>query len=305
MTRSPDAAAPGANLRGIVLMVAAMALFAVEDALIKAAAATLPPGQVILVIALIGAAVFAARARAAGMALAPRGILAPPVIGRTLAEMTGTFGIVTALALVPLSTVTVIIQAAPILIVAAAALILREPVGWRRWLAVGVGFAGVLLILRPGTAAFEPAALWAVLGVAGLAARDIFSRRMDSALPTPVVAFWGNAAIVLLGLGMTAAAGGPVPPGAGAALATGAAALIGVVAYWAIIEATRAGDVSVIAPFRYSRLIFGVGIGVVAFGETLDALMLAGAALVLAAGLFTLWREHKLRRASAAARLAV
>ncbi|MGQ0566053.1 MAG: DMT family transporter [Gemmobacter sp.] len=284
-----------ANLRGILLMVAAMAGFAVEDALIKAASAAVPAGQIILIIAVVGLGAFGLWARVAGIPLAQRAAFAAPVVGRTLAEIVACFGIVTALALTTLSTVTVIIQAAPIVVVAAAALLLGEQVGWRRWTAVGVGFAGVLLILRPGAAGFDPNALWAVLGVAGLAARDIFSRRIDPGLPTPVVAVWGYVGVILLGVAMTLQAGGPVWPDPAASLAIAGASLIGLVAYWAIIEATRAGDVAAIAPFRYSRLVFGVAIGVVFFAETLDRATLAGAALVIGSGLYTLYRERMRR----------
>lgn len=284
-----------ANLRGILLMVAAMAGFAAEDALIKAAAASVPPGQVMLTICLVGLLAFALWARVAGINLFQRGAFAGPVVGRTLAEMVGSWGMVMALSLVSLSTVSAIVQAAPIAVVAAAALLLGEKVGWRRWTAICVGFAGVLLILRPGAEGFDPNALWAVLGVAGLTARDICSRRMDPALPTQVVAVWGYAGVSLMAVGMLINEGGPVWPGPSAALAMTAATLIGLVAYWAIIEATRAGDVSIIAPFRYSRLIFGVGLGILFFGETVETTMLWGAALVIASGLYTLYRE-RLRR---------
>lgn len=280
------------NLRGILFMTAAMAGFAVEDALIKAASGTVPAGQVILLIALAGFAGFALWARVAGHRLWQPAAFTAPVVGRTLAEMVGTYGIVTALSLAPLSTVTAIIQAAPIVVVAAAALLLREQVGWRRWSAVCTGFAGVLLILRPGSSAFDPNALWAVMGVLGLAARDIFARRMDPGLPTPVVASWGYLGVLVLSAGMLVQDGGPVWPGLQAGVWIAGAAAIGLVAYWAIIEATRAGDVSIIAPFRYSRLIFGVGLGVLAFGERLDAATLAGAVLVIGSGLYTLYRER-------------
>lgn len=280
------------NLRGILFMTAAMAGFAVEDALIKAASASVPAGQVILLIAVAGLVGFAVWARLAGHRLWQPSAFSVPVVGRTLAEMVGTYGIVTALSLAPLSTVTAIIQAAPIVVVAAAALLLREKVGWRRWTAVCTGFAGVLLILRPGSAGFDPNALWAVMGVAGLAARDICARRMDRSLPTPVVATWGYLGVLVLSVGMLVQDGGPVWPGMEAGLWIATAAAIGLVSYWAIIEATRAGDVSIIAPFRYSRLIFGVGLGVIIFGERLDAATLAGAALVIGSGLYTLYRER-------------
>jgi drug/metabolite transporter (DMT)-like permease len=247
---------------------------------------------VILLIAVAGLVGFALWARLAGHSLWQRSAFSGPVVGRTLAEMVGTYGIVTALSLAPLSTVTAIIQAAPIVVVAAAALLLGEQVGWRRWTAVCTGFAGVLLILRPGSAGFDPNALWAVMGVAGLAARDICARRMDRSLPTPVVATWGYSGVLVLSVGMLVQDGGPVWPAMEAGLWIAAAAAIGLISYWAIIEATRAGDVSIIAPFRYSRLLFGVGLGLLMFGERIDSGTLAGAAMVIGSGLYTLYRER-------------
>jgi drug/metabolite transporter (DMT)-like permease len=284
-----------ANLRGILCMVAAMAAFAVEDALIKAAAATVPPGQVILVIGLVGVAVFALAARRQPAA-AWRGMLrSGPVWVRTLAEMAATWCMLLALVLVPLATVTAVVQAAPLMTVAGAALILGERVGWRRWAAIAVGFAGVLVILRPWGDGFALPVLWAVGAVTLMAARDLAARRMEPGVPTLLVAVLGNAVLVVLGAAMTMAGGGLVALNPAQAALLAAAAAVGLVGYWAIIEATRAGDVSVIAPFRYSRLLFGVALGVLAFGEQIDPWMAAGAALVIGSGLYTLYRE-RLRR---------
>jgi drug/metabolite transporter (DMT)-like permease len=179
------------NLRGIVLMVAAMAGFAIEDAMIKAASVTVPVGQIMLLVSVAGLAVFALWAMAKGHNPFQRAALSPPLIGRTLAEMVGSGGILMALSLAPLGLVSAILQASPIMVVAAAAIFLGEQVGWRRWTAISVGFCGVLLIVKPGSAGFDPNSLWAVVGVIGMSARDIFSRRMDPRLPTTVVAVWG------------------------------------------------------------------------------------------------------------------
>jgi drug/metabolite transporter (DMT)-like permease len=285
-----------ANRRGILLMITAMAAFAVEDALIKLASASLPAGQILTMIGVAGAVVFAAFARAGGLRLFGPQVLNRGLWLRNLCEVLGTFGFVTALTLIPLSTASAILQAAPIVVTAGAALFLGERVGWRRWSAVVVGFAGVMLILRPGAEAFDPASLWAVQGMVALAARDLVTRRMPPGLPTLVVAFWGFASVAALGAAMLAASGGAVVPDArGAALVAGAVA-VGVGAYWAIIEATRAGDVAVVQPFRYSRLIFALILGVILFGERPDLPTLLGAALVLAAGLYTFAREQRVKR---------
>lgn len=288
-----------ANVRGILLMCAAMAAFAVEDALIKLASASVPAGQILASIGLGGAAVFAAATLARGLRLRPDAAHARPLAARCLCEMVGTMGFVTALSLIPLSIASAILQATPLVVTAGAALILGEAVGWRRWSAVVAGFAGMLLILRPAGAGFDPNALWAVLGMAGLAARDLVTRRMPAGLPTMVVATWGFAAVAVLGLGMLAVSGGAVwPPPPLAARQIAAATAIGLVAYWMIIEATRCGDVSAIAPFRYTRLVFALGLGFVVFAERPDAWTLGGAALIIASGIYTVLRERARMRSA-------
>jgi drug/metabolite transporter (DMT)-like permease len=281
------------NLRGILMMVLAMAGFAVEDAMIKAASVTVPVGQVSLIIAVVGFAVFGVWAIRQGHGLFSRAAFSGPVIGRTLAEMVGSGGILMGLALAPLSLVSAILQASPIMVVAAAAIFLGEEVGWRRWTAILIGFCGVLLIIKPWSSAFDPNVLWAVVGVIGMSARDIFARRMDPGVPTPVVATLGYGGVIVLSIGMMAAAGGAVMPGPVAWVQIATATLIGLVAYWAIIEATRAGDVSVITPFRYTRLIFALGLGFMLFAERPDAQTLFGASLVIGSGLYTLYRERR------------
>jgi drug/metabolite transporter (DMT)-like permease len=280
------------NPRGILLMVLAMAGFAVEDAMIKAASVTVPVGQIMLLIAGAGFVVFALWAVISGQPLFQRLVISGPLVGRTLSEMVGSGGILMGLALAPLSLVSAILQASPIMVVAAAAVFLGEKVGWRRWIAILVGFCGVLVIIRPGSADFDPNVLWAVVGVIGMSARDIFSRRMDRALHTTVVATWGYVGVILLSIGMMAVSGGPVRPDSLAWTQILIAMVIGFGAYWAIIEATRAGDVSVITPFRYTRLIFALVLGFAMFSERPDMWTIFGAILVIGSGLYTLYRER-------------
>ncbi|QYK40294.1 MAG: DMT family transporter [Paracoccaceae bacterium] len=283
------------TLRGIVLMTVAMAAFAVEDALIKLATGSLPPGQVLMMLGVAGAPVFAALARAQGHRVLTRALLSPALLARNAAEMVGTVGFVTALALIPLSTASAILQAAPLLVTAGAAVFLGQAVGWRRWAAVVAGFAGVMLILRPGMDGFDANALWAVLGVTGLAARDLITGRMPPALPTHVVAATAFAAVSIAGGLMLAVSGGARLPPPVAAAQLGGALAIGIAAYWAIVEATRSGDAAAIAPFRYTRMVFALVVAWLIFAEVPDAPTLAGAALIVASGLYTLYRE-RLRR---------
>lgn len=282
------------NLRGILLMIASMVLFAAEDAFIKLAAGHMPVGQVVLFIGLAGLPVYALAAARAGESVFQRRAFALPVVLRSVFELIGSLGMVMALALIPLATMSAILQAAPILMTAAAALFLGEKVGWRRWAAVLLGFAGVLLIVQPGGVAFDPNVLWAVLGVFGMAGRDLASRRMDPGVPTAVVASWGYVAVIAMGLGlMWQQGGGDWPPSGTGSLMVAGAISVGLAAYWALIEATRAGDVVVIVPFRYTRLVFALALGALIFDERPTGTMLLGAALVVASGLYTLYRERR------------
>ncbi len=285
------------NLRGILLMVASMAGFAMEDMFIKWAAADLPTGQILLMIGLAGGAVFAAMARAQGQRSFVREALHPAVIGRNLGEMVGTFGFVTALTLAPLSTVSAVAQAMPLAVTMGAALFLGETVGWRRWTAIIAGFLGVLLIIRPGLDGFEPDALWAVLAVFGLGARDLFTRRVPATTTTVQLSVWGFLAVALLGAGMLLVSGGAQVPGGAQAGYIGGALAFGIAAYWALTKANRLGEMSVITPFRYSRLIFGVGLGVLVFGERPDVMTLLGGLIIIASGLYTFARERARKRA--------
>lgn len=285
------------NLRGIVLMVAAMAGFAMEDMFIKWAASDLPTGQILLMIGVAGAAVFAAMARSQGQRTFVAEALHPAVVGRNLGEMIGTFGFVTALTLAPLSTVSAVAQAMPLAVTMGAALFLGETVGWRRWTAIVTGFLGVLVIIRPGLDGFDPNALWAVLAVFGLGARDLFTRRMPAVIGTMQLSVWGFLAVAVLGAGMLAVSGGGRMPGGAQAGYIGGALAFGIAAYWALTAANRLGEMSVITPFRYSRLLFGVAIGMLVFAERPDVMTLFGGLVIIGSGLYTFARERARKRA--------
>lgn len=284
------------NLRGAAVMVLAMLGFALEDAVIKLLSGTLPVGQIIGVLGIGGALVFAGIARAQGAALWSRDFLAPAVLLRNFAELTGAVGFVSALSLIPLSTASAILQAGPLLVTLGAALFLGEPVGWRRWAAITVGFGGVLLIIRPGTEGFDWFALYAVVGVIGLAARDVATRRVPATITSVQLSMLAFASLIPASALLLAFGGGPVvAPGVTEWGMLGACIIIGALAYYAITYATRIGEVSFVVPFRYARMIFALIIGLAVFGENPDALTLIGAAIIIASGLYTLWREQRLK----------
>lgn len=283
-----------ANLIGSLWMVVAMAGFAVEDSLLKFAAQSLPKAEVLVLFGLGGMVVFAGAATVTGASLFSRDVLSAPMRLRALFEVGGRLFYLLAIALTPLSSATAILQATPVVVVAGAALIFGEKVGWRRWSAIALGLVGVLLVLRPGSDGFSALSLLAVLGMLGFAGRDLMSRAAPASLGTATLGFYGFLAIIVAGLTYAAWEKQPfsVPDGA-TALALASAVLTGAFAYSALMLAMRTGDVAQVTPFRYSRLLFGIGIGVIWFGESVDLMMALGCGLIVLSGLYILWRGDR------------
>jgi drug/metabolite transporter (DMT)-like permease len=288
------------NMRGIILMVIGMAGFAAEDMFIKLAASGLPVGQILGLLGIFGALAFAVYARLNGTSVFSKGFFHPAVMLRNLSEMLGGLCFVTALTLIPLATVTTILQATPLLVTMGAALVLGEAVGWRRWSAIVVGFCGVMLVIRPGFDGFDTNVLWAVLGVIGLAVRDLASRRVPKAISSLQLAAWGFFAVGVSGAVLLAFTGGAEIPTMGETSYLAGALVVGVFAYWALTEATRIGEIGVVTPFRYVRLVFSTFIGMLVFAEFPDGYTLAGACIIIATGIYTIMRERKRRRQEAA-----
>ncbi|SDX38452.1 DMT family transporter [Litoreibacter albidus] len=280
-----------ANLTGSLLMVTAMAIFAVEDAFVKAAATVLPVGQTMVIFGLGGAAIFAAVALITKERLYTADVISRPMRIRVVFEIFGRLFYVLALALTPLSSATVILQATPLVVVAGAALIFGEQVGWRRWLAIAVGLIGVLVIIRPGADSFSALSILAVIGMLGFAGRDLASRAAPAALSTSILGLYGFLALAFSG-GLYAVWQGQafVAPDPQTCLYLLGAIGAGVAAYACLMKAMRTGEVSAVTPFRYTRLLFGIAIGLAVFGETLTAPMIIGSGLIVLSGLFIMWR---------------
>ena len=288
------------NLRGIALMVASMAGFAVEDTLIKLTAASLPSGQILIMLSLMGATIFATLAWARGLPLIGPAIFQRSVIVRNASEMLGTVCYVSSFILAPLSIASAILQATPLVVTLGAAVFLGAPVGWRRWSAIAAGLAGVLIIVRPGAEGFQPASLLAVAGVVLLAARDLATRTAPAHVASLVMAFYGFLAVMPAGAVLLQFQGGWHHVSAQDLGMMAMTAAVGVAAYYAIIAAMRTGDVAVVTPFRYSRIIFALILGIAVFDESVDRWTLIGAGVVIASGLYTLAREARFRRRAAA-----
>lgn len=286
------------NLTGILLMLAAMALFAVEDLFLKLAATGLPIGQVILISAGLGLPVFVVMAWRQGQRILVKDALQPAVILRNIGEVVGAASYVAALAVVPLGTVAAVLQAMPLFMTMGAALILGETVGWRRWAAILVGFLGVIMVIQPGTDGFRLEAMLVLISVAGIVLRDLASRAIPQQVTTAQVSAWGLMSVTALGLGMIAVSGEVRAMTGLEVLVLAGAVAFGTAGYWAVTKASRTGEVSVVAPFRYSRLVFSMGIGVVFLNERPDLMTLAGAAVIVASGLYAFARERARKRAS-------
>ncbi|MCV6584891.1 MAG: DMT family transporter [Marinibacterium sp.] len=282
------------NMRGAALMTASMLLFAIEDLMIKLLAGALPAWQIILIIALGGSVVFCALMPLRGQAFWSPAYLTRAVVIRNLAEVIGTLSFLTALTLAPLSSVTAILQSAPLFVALGAVVFLGETVGWRRWSAIIAGFLGVLLIIRPGLAGFDPLSLYALTGTLALAVRDLATRVAPKTVSSLQLSFLAYVSLVPAALLMGWWTGAPAawPGGADWILVIGII-LVSVLAYATIVAAMRVGDLSFVTGFRYSRLIFALVLATLVLGERPDAATLLGAAIIVAAGLYTLIRERK------------
>ncbi|WP_146345241.1 DMT family transporter [Falsiphaeobacter marinintestinus] len=287
------------NLRGAALMTLAMLGFAIEDMIIKMMAGALPTWQIIGYLGAGGAMVFAVATRLRGQPLFTRAYLAKAVVLRNLGELIGTMGFVTAIALTPISSASAVLQATPLVVTLGAAVFLGEPVGWRRWSAIWVGFFGVLLVIRPWDTQFDANLLFAVLAVVCLGGRDVVTRRVPGDISSFQLSFLAFLMLIpaagILSVLSPQTYVAPTPALWGMALMTVA---LGALAYYAIVAAMRVGEVSFVTPFRYSRMIFALIVGVVIFGERPDGVMLLGAAIIVASGIYTVWRERKHRAAA-------
>lgn len=284
------------NLRGGAIMVLAMLGFAIEDMFIKMLSGAVPVGQILMMLGIGGSLIFAIVVRLQGRALFERAMWSGPVVLRAAGEIVGTVGFVNAIVFTTLSSASAILQATPLVVTLGAAVFLSEPVGWRRWSAILIGFLGVLMIIRPGLEGFTPLSLLAVVGVLGLAVRDLATRKTTNVLSTMQLSFLGFLAIVPAGAALIAF--GPDELTAmtlRSIVLMGMALAIGVVAYYGIVAAMRVGDISFVTPFRYTRLIFALILGASIFGDRPDMWTLIGAAIIVSSGIYTVWRERRIK----------
>ncbi|RTE65635.1 DMT family transporter [Amphritea opalescens] len=275
-------------------MVIAMAAFAVEDMFVKAAANTIAIGLILMLFGLGGMLIFIFLTWRRGESVFHPAILSRPVLLRAICEVVGRMSFALAITLTALSNASAILQATPLITMLGAALFFSERVGLKRWLAVMVGFGGVLMIVRPGLEGFEAASLFAVVSTLGFAGRDLATRAAPLALSNMQLGVYGFFVLIPTGLALLLYSGDAlyVEP---VALAQVAGAIIfGVLAYNALTIAMRTGDVSVVSPFRYTRLLFALLLGIFVFGESPDAITLLGSLLIVLSGGYTLIHSRRI-----------
>lgn len=282
------------NIRGAILMMTAMSLFAVNDSFLKGIGTGMSVWQVLFLRG-IGASVLMLlflRHRGVSLgALSRRDLWL--AIGRAVMEAMAAVLFVSALQHMPFANLSAIQQALPLAITLAGVIFLREPVGWRRSLAIGIGLLGVLIIVRPGTSGFNAWSIPAMGTVLCVTARDIFARMLSPQASTLAVAAVAAIGVMAVTGAMVPFVGwDPVTPVDGALLAGATLAVF--VAYIISVGAMRVGDIGFVSLFRYFGLLFSILAGVIFFAEIPDVPMLVGAAVIVGSGLYTLWRERRL-----------
>lgn len=286
------------NLRGALYMNVAMAAFTLNDAAMKAALQDLPLWQAIAMRGLVTLGPLLLVAHLSGgirLSMGPkdRGVVAI----RCFAEVASTLLFLAALVHMPIANLSAILQALPLAVTLAAAVFFGERVGWRRMSAILVGFAGVLIIIRPGPSGFD---IWSLMGLASMAfvvLRDLSTRKLSRAVPSATVAILASVAVTVTALALTPLTGWVMPTGRDILLILAAATCL-VAGYNFAVMVMRVGDVGFVAPFRYTSLLWAIVLGWLVFGTLPDALTLFGAALVVGSGIFTLVRERRLAKAA-------
>jgi drug/metabolite transporter (DMT)-like permease len=284
------------NMRGAAFMSICMAAFVINDATMKLAAEHLSMFQAmflrgIFTTLLLGLLCAYNKAFLFQIPKADRRTLALRLLG----EVGGTVCYLTALFNMPLANATAILQALPLAVTLAGALFLREVVGWRRYLAIAIGFAGVLIIVRPGSDGFNEFSLWAVVAVFFIVLRDLSTRQLSPAIPSLFVSLLTSIAILIVGGILSFTMEWKPITIEGITLLAGAAVFV-IFGYLFSVMAMRVGDISFSSPFRYTILLWAIILGLVVFGDIPDRWTILGSLIIVGSGVYTFYRERIMGR---------
>ncbi|MEP1199026.1 DMT family transporter [Tateyamaria sp.] len=281
------------NMTGALLMMASMASFTLNDAMIKLTGGAVPLMQLLFLRGVLSSLlilVLAQRLGAIHFRIASRDWWLIAI--RSGAEVGAAYFFLTALFNMPLANVTAILQVLPLTVAIGAALFFREPLGWRRMSAIMIGFMGMLLIVRPGPEGFSLWSGYALMAVVFVTMRDLATRRLSPDVPSMTVTFLAALTVMgCAGLASIAEPWAPLDLRLTALITASSVFIIG--GYWFSVRVMRVGDISFIAPFRYTGLVWALLLGWLVFGDWPSNLTLMGATIVVATGLFTLYRERR------------
>lgn len=284
-----------ANTRGIIATCVAMIGFIGTDSCIKLASQELPISQMLVLRGFAILSILMVLAFATGAHKKLPTFKDKAVWVRASGECMATLLYYNAITQIPIANANAVLQTIPLAIVAVAAIVYKEKVGWRRWSVVLIGFSGVLLVLQPGGDGFMPASLWAVAAVAFFVVRDMATRSIDRRLPAVSINLVTSASVMLMGVGLA-----PfetwVAPTPHALMLLGLSACFLTMGYLALTVAMRSGDVSVAAPFRYSIVLWALAIDAIIFGNHPDIVMIVGMALTVGSGIYMIFREQQIKK---------
>ena len=279
------------NVKSISLMIAAMGCLTLTDMLIKITSKTLPIGQVMMIYGIGALIVFWALLHIKREPIQLSPLTNPAVVWRNVGDLIAMNSMFLALVYVPLSTIGAVIQAVPILVTAAAALFLRETVGLRRVLAIFIGFFGTLLIIQPGAASFNIATILVLIAAVGMALRDIATKLVRESYSSLLLSFFSCFLFIFSGSVLLIINGVPSVPDFSNFIALAAMIVTGCMGFFFMTEAVRLGEMSVVSPFRYTRLLFSLLAGILILGEQVNTFMLIGSSLTILSGLYIWHRE--------------
>ena len=279
------------NVKSISLMIAAMGCLTLTDMLIKITSKTLPIGQVMMIYGIGALIVFWALLHIKREPIQLSPLTNPAVVWRNVGDLIAMNSMFLALVYVPLSTIGAVIQAVPILVTAAAALFLRETVGLRRVLAIFIGFLGTLLIIQPSAASFNIATILVLIAAVGMALRDIATKLVRESYSSLLLSFFSCFLFIFSGSVLLVINGVPSVPDFSNFIALAAMIVTGCMGFFFMTEAVRLGEMSVVSPFRYARLLFSLLAGILILGEQVNTIMLIGSSLTILSGLYIWHRE--------------
>ena len=282
---------PKKNSKGIILMLISMASFAVGDTFVKISGAFLSPAQIMFFLIAGGLIIFAMIAKIKGENLLDSRAFSPVLLIRYLAEMIGLVAMIIGLTKIPLSVVGTVTQASPILVAAGAVFFFKEIVSWRRWSSIIIGFVGVVLVIQPGSQNLDYAVIWAVVALVAFSIRDLVTRLTPPDIPSASIATFTMIAAFPFTAGWVFLGGEKFFPPEIDWVVVASMIILGSFGYLLLITSLRLGELSAIMPFRYSRIVFLLILGVLVFGERPTASMLVGTALILTSGVYIMWRE--------------